>query len=310
MITINFRQRAIGLLFVILSASSIAVCAPSPRQPPDGVRFERDIVYGKAGGEELKLDLSRLKPAGNGKAADQTRKLLPCIVVIHGGGWSGGSKDQHDDITWTLAGRGYVAATIEYRLAPAHQFPAQVEDAKCAVRFLRAHAAEYGIDPKRIGAVGFSAGAHLSMMLGLTRPQDHLEGDGGSPDQSSAVQAVVSFFGPTDLTADDLPVITHGILKNFLGGSVPEKPKEARAASPITYVPAVGSLAPPMLLFQGSNDPLVPLTQAYRMIDAMTRAGAPGRVEILIGAGHGWGGEDLMRTAEETFAFFDRTLKH
>ncbi len=107
----------------------------------------------------MKLDLSRLKPAStNPNIADQTRKLLPCIIVIHGGGWSAGSKEDHDDLTWNLAGRGFVAATINYRLAPAHLFPAQIEDAKCAVRFLRAHAADYGIDPERIGAVGFSAG--------------------------------------------------------------------------------------------------------------------------------------------------------
>ncbi len=103
-----------------------------------------------------------------------------------------------------MAQQGYVSATIGYRLAPKHKFPAQVNDVKCAIRFLRAHADEYGIDPNRIGACGFSAGAHLAMMLGVVQKKDNLEGDGGNPDQSSAVQAVVSYFGPTDLTAEDI----------------------------------------------------------------------------------------------------------
>jgi acetyl esterase/lipase len=124
---------------------------------PGDVQFRADVVYGKAGDVELKLDLSRPKTDA---------KNLPCVVVVHGGGWAGGDKRQHDDITWEFARRGYVSATVGYRLAPAHPFPAQVQDVKCAVRYLRAHADKYGLDPNRIGAVGFSAGAHLSMMLG------------------------------------------------------------------------------------------------------------------------------------------------
>lgn len=304
-------HRNVFFLFICIALPTVAASAAPNRQPPQGILFQRDIVYGKGGDEDLKLDLSRLKPASTHPAiADQTRKLLPCIIVIHGGGWSAGSKEDHDDLTWNLAARGFVAATINYRLAPAHPFPAQIEDAKCAVRFLRAHAPEYGIDPKHIGAVGFSAGAHLSLMLAVARPQDHLEGEGGSADQSSAVQAAVSFSGPTDLNADDLPPITHGILQSFLGGPIDQKRKEARAASPITYLPEIGSLAPPILLFQGTVDPLVPVTQAYHMLDAMTAAGAPGRAEIVVGAGHGFARDDLFRAAEETFVFFERNLKH
>src|SRR5947208_436433 len=179
------------LHFVRFSTLLVACLALAPlaraadRKPPDDVEFTKDVVYGKGGGQDLKLDLSRPSHA-DGKR--------PCILVFHGGGWAAGNKDQHDDVTWTLAERGYVSATVGYRFAPDHRFPAQVEDAKCAVRFLRAHADKYGIDSERIGAVGFSAGAHLSMMLGATRKEDGLEGNGGWPDQSSKVQAVVSFF--------------------------------------------------------------------------------------------------------------------
>ena len=123
------------------------------------------------------------------------------------------------------------------------------------------------------------------MMLGVTTREDGLEGEGGSAEQSSRVQAVVSFFGPTDLLAADLPPVTDNILKNFLGGPKAEKADAARKASPVTYV---RKDAAPMLLFQGTADPLVPATQAYKMADAMTKAGVPGRVEILVGLGHGW----------------------
>jgi acetyl esterase/lipase len=279
----------------------LTVCSVAPAfaaEPPADVAFEKDVVYGKGGGADLVLDISRPK--------DATNQLLPCVAVIHGGGWSAGNKTQHDDVTWNFARKGYVCATVGYRLAPAHRFPAQVNDVKCAVRYLRANASKYGLDPQRIGAVGFSAGAHLSMMLGTMDKDDGLEGDGGWPDQSSKVQAVVSYFGPTDLAASDIPDASRGIVKNFIGGTPVEKPREYRQASPLTYVSPGDA---PMLLFQGTKDPLVPHTQAVEMIEAMTRYNVPGRVELLIGASHGWGDPELTRTINETYAFFDERLK-
>ena len=143
-------RRLAGWFAALLCTVAFAhPCHATDKEPPADVEFSRDVVYGKAGGQDLKLDLARPKKADH---------ALPCILVIHGGGWGAGNKEQHDDITWLLARRGYVAATVGYRLAPAHPFPAQVEDVKCAVRFLRANAGKYGIDPDRFGAVGFSAG--------------------------------------------------------------------------------------------------------------------------------------------------------
>ena len=285
--------RAAGVLLVLL-----ATTAAFAAEPPADVLFEKDLTYGKGGGVELKLNLSR--------PMDAAGKKLPCVLVMHGGGWAGGNRAQHDDITFRFARAGYVSATIGYRLAPAHQFPAQVHDVKAAVRFLRANAEKYGIDAQRFGAVGFSAGAHLSMMLGTTDKDDGLEGDGGSPDQPSKVQAVVAYFGPTDLAATDIPQSVQGILKNFIGGTAIEKPREYRQASPITYVSPADA---PMLLFQGTKDPLVPHTQAYAMVEAMTRYNIPGRVELLLNAGHGWGEPEIKRTVDSTFAFFDQHLK-
>ncbi len=286
---------SVGLLVLLLVSS-----AQAQPKAPEGVVFERDIIYGKAGDVELKLNLAR--PAGH----DDQAKPLPVIVVIHGGGWAAGSREGHNNLTWAYAQRGYVAVTISYRFAPAHLFPAQIEDAKCAVRYLRANAKKLNIRPDRIGAVGFSAGAHLSMMLATMDKEDGLEGEGGHADQSSKVQAAVSFVGPTDFTVDDLPPTSRNIIKTWLGGDLKEKAEAARLASPITYVSKGDA---PMLLFQGTVDPLIPNTQAYRMTEAMSKAGVKGRVEMILGGGHGWGGKEMEHTIDQTNRFFDQWLK-
>ena len=261
------------------------------------IKFDKDIVYGKGGDEELKLDLAQ---------PEKSDTPAPCIVVIHGGAWRSGNKGDLDQLARDFAARGYVAATVGYRFCPKYTFPAQIEDVKCAVRFLRAHAKDYNIDPMHFGAVGFSAGAHLSMMLGAMGKEDGLEGNGGSTDQSSQVQAVVSYFGPTDFLVTDLPDVSKGLVKDFVGGTSEQKTDAYRRASPITYVTKDDA---PMLLFQGTKDNLVPHTQAVRMVDALTSAGVPGRVELIAGAGHGWGGAELARTAQVMYAFFDEHLR-
>lgn len=288
---------AVGVWFVVTGVQAQQLPTQVPKQVPESVTFEKDVIYGRGGDEDLKLDLSR--PRNSDKPA-------PCIVVIHGGAWRAGNKAGHDNLTWMFAERGYVSATIGYRFCPKHPFPAQVEDAKCAVRYLRAHADKYGIDSNRVGAIGFSAGAHLSLMLGVMGKDDGFEGSGGWQDQPSQVSAVVSYFGPTDLAADDIPDLSKPLVKDFIGGTPQEKPEPTRQASPITYVSKGDA---PILFFQGTKDPLVPHTQAYRMIESLTKAGVPARAEILVGAGHGWGGNDLQRTITHTLDFFNEQLK-
>ncbi|MBI2823248.1 MAG: alpha/beta hydrolase [Planctomycetia bacterium] len=284
-------------LGLLLAATIAVVAPPAPAAAQDAdVDYQADIVYGKGSGEDLMLDLAT--PKGLDKPA-------PTIVFIHGGGWAAGHRNNMTGLAKQAAARGYVAATVSYRFAPKYVFPAQVEDCKCAVRWLRANAAERKIDPTRLGSAGVSAGAHLAMMLGTLDSSDGLEGEGGSSDQSSKVQTVVSFVGPVNLVGE-YPDASMRILQNFLGGRPQDKQDECRRASPITYV---NSGDAPMLLFYGTKDPLVPYDQAFQMTKALTDAGIPARIELMIGAGHGWIGKDMERSINEMFAFFDRHLK-
>lgn len=285
------------VVVALLVTSAAGLHAQDSPKVPEGIVYQADVEYGRGGDVPLHLDIAR--PA-------ETTGRLPCVVAIHGGAWRGGDKKAHTGLIFTLAQKGYIAATVQYRFCPAHRFPAQIEDVKCAVRYLRAHAEELSIDPEKIGAVGFSAGAHLSMMLGTMQASDGLEGEGGWADQSSAVQAVVSFAGPTNLGADDLPEVSQGLVKEFLGGTKDDVPEQYKLASPLTYITKGDA---PHLMFQGTKDQLVPHSQAIVMAEALSLAEVPGRVELLIGAGHGWGGVEQLRSFEETFRFFDHHLK-
>jgi acetyl esterase/lipase len=287
----------------LLTLALLALCTPllaqAPPKVPDGVAYEPDIEFGSGGDVKLALDLAR---------PEKLDKPAPCIVFIHGGGWQGGNRKLHVDHILKVAQRGYVSATIQYRLVPTATWPAQIEDVKCAIRYLRANAEKYKLDPDRIGAVGFSAGAHLSLLLGTMDKKDGLEGTGGHGDQSSKVNAVVAYFGPTDLAAEfpTKPFDIPALIQAFLGGTAADKAEAYKAASPITYVDKGDA---PTLIYHGTKDALVPFAQATAMAEAMTKAGMPGRIELLIGANHGWGGPEQDRTGEGSAAFFEQHLK-
>jgi acetyl esterase/lipase len=289
---------AAALPTVVLAEEPAATPAATETKADRGLEIDlrENVQYGTGAGEPLTLHLAKLKNAEGRR---------PVIAYIHGGGWRAGSKDGHKLDAIEAAKRGYVAVSIGYRFAPAHLFPAQIEDVKCAIRWLRANADELGIDPERIGAIGYSAGAHLSMMLGTMDSSDGFEGSGGSPDQSSKVQAVVAYFGPTNFEAT-YPAITVPIVEGFLGGSREQKPDAYKQASPVTYVNAGDA---PTLIYQGTKDILVPYEQAFEMATALTKAGVPGRVELLLGLGHGWKPEEMVRTQAGAMAFFDQYLK-
>ena len=284
-----------GIAVIVAAAGGMAsVLRAAEKAETD---YKPNITYANVGGEELQLDLA--SPRGLDHA-------VPGIVVIHGGGWAAGRRQDMTSMAKDFASRGYVAATISYRFAPKHRFPAQIEDVKCAVRYLRAHAKEMNIDPQRIGAIGISAGAHLSMMLGTLDSADGFEGDGGNPEQPSKVQAVVSFVGPVNLVREDYTDAQSRTLEAFLGGKPQDKRDDCRRASPITYINAGDA---PMLCFFGTKDPLISVDQAFQITSALAAAGVPGRVEVILGAGHGWLGSELTRTVDASANFFDEFLK-
>lgn len=263
------------------------------------VREQLDVVFSHVGGEDQQLDLF-VPTDGPGP--------YPAVVILHGGGWAKGSYVDHRQQAKTLAGQGYVAASVGYRLAPRHKFPAQIHDVKCAVRWLRANADRYAVDRESVGVIGYSAGAHLALLLGLTQAQDGLEGDGGHLEQSSSVQAVISLAGPTDLTRPDWPDITRPIIFDWIGGSLEQMPNVYRTASPITYVHRG---APPVLIVQGTEDKIVPYEQAKLLRSALRRARVPSRLETMYGKGHGenWTPEDVKHIEQMMREFLDKNLR-
>ena len=280
-----------------LALGGLLLLAIAQRGNP-GIVVERNLVYGKGGDTDLLLDLAMPK-SGAGP--------FPVVMFLHGRGWREGSRQDMNQFIEGMAGLGYVSVTIEYRLVPAARFPAQVEDCKAAVRWLRANATKYRIDPGQIGVVGFSAGGHLALMLGVTGPNDGLEGTGGNPDQSSRVQAVVSFFGPTDFSTRDWPGdLEREVIVPFLGGSVAERPDAYRKASPYNYVTKD---APPFLFFHGSDDELVPVDQSKRLADKLKNAGVPVQLVVLEGERHGFSDANNQKAMREMLDFLGERLK-
>jgi acetyl esterase/lipase len=269
---------------------------------PDGVTFVPNLAY-RDGHERWKLDL--VMPAEKGHSP------RPAIVFVHGGGWRSGDKRKSNFLGPALeyAAKGYVCITINYRLSQHAPFPACVEDVKNAVRWLRAHAEEYNVDPDRIGAHGNSAGAHLVSMLGLAKEDAGLEGDGPYQDQSSLVQAVC----PAATPADFLDWKNGQPIGNGQPGSIgllagPEDSFEARArrASPITHV---SKDAPPFLLVHGDADKTVPVAQSDRLEKALKDAGAKDITYLRFkGAGHGVFQQHQKETRPAMEKFFARTL--
>ena len=257
----------------------------------------RDIVYGVAGGVSLRLDVYR--------PSVLPRARMPVLVYVHGGGWRSGDKNNKDERLGPFARRGYFCASVGYRLSQQAKFPAQIHDVKCAVRFLRSHADEYHLDPDLFGAWGNSAGGHLVSLLGTSSGVPEFEGRGGWPGVSSAVRAVCSWYGPTDLCAlaaqygAEAP---DSSVTELLGVTAAVDLEAARRASPITHVSARSAA---FLLMAGDADPLVGLPPIRAFHERLRAAGVESTLIVYPGAGHGGA---VFDASPEPGRFFDRHL--
>jgi len=280
------RRVATAAAVTILVAAALSLLGdctvqaePSSAGLPDGTVIHTDVAYVSGGHPRQKLDLY-LPPASG---------PLPLVVFIHGGAFKMGDKADRPPLE--LVAAGYAVAAINYRLSQHALFPAQIEDCKAAVRWLRAHAPEYGLDSDRFAAYGPSAGGHLAAMLGTSGHVSAFD-VGEHLDVASRVQAVIDFFGPTDFLQMDAHRLPDGMLHDppdspeslLVGGAIQERPERVARANPVTYVTAD---APPFLIVHGDRDPLVPHHQSVLLAEALIRAGAFVSFYTVKGGGHG-----------------------
>ena len=275
---------------------------PASEIPP-GVKIIRDVEYAKVGGLALQLDLY---------IHADTRTPAPVVLYFHGGGWRNGNKSN------CLAGiplavKGYVVASVNYRLSQQAIFPAAIEDCKGAVRFLRANAAKYGVDPAHVAVMGDSAGGHLAALLGTSGGSKELEGaTGGNLEQSSRVQAVVDYYGPIDFIAilsqkSDIKRGEPGAPEvQLLGGRTLERKDLAIQASPLTYVTKDD---PPFLIVHGEKDPRVPREQPQALLEALQAAGVEARLHLVKNAKHGFNAAERNSVIPILTEFLDKHLK-
>lgn len=296
-----FPVRNTFLTFALLLSAAGGAAAqqakPGPKVP-DTVVFEAGVEYANPDGQHLKLDLARPKQ-GDGP--------FPAVLCIHGGGFRAGSREGYDGLCIRLAERGYVAATVTYRLAPKYRFPAAVHDVKAAVRWLRAHAGEYHIDPDRIGVTGGSAGGHLAQFLAVTGDVRRFEGDGGNPGVSSRVACVVNVYGPSDFTQSyGKSVDAAEVLPLWLGGNLEQAREIHIVASPLYWVTPD---AVPTLCIHGTADKYVAHEQSVQLVDRLRAAGVEAELLTLPGAGHGFRGDEAKQADTALFEFFHHHLK-
>ncbi len=286
------------LLRVALALSAVAGVACAGADP--AVKTTTDIEYARVGDQTLRLDLYQ---PGTGAA--------PLLVWVHGGAWERGSKTPMP-LTGLLE-HGYAIASLDFQPASAARFPGQVHEIKAAIRFLRASASRYGYDARRIGILGASSGGHLAALVGTSNGRADLEGSlGDYPQESSAVQAIVSYFGASNLTtilAQSTPFglgIRKPALKTMLGALPEEDEATAKLASPVFHVDGND---PPLLLLHGDQDPQMPINQSHELQGRYERAGLEADLIVVHGAGHG--GDEFFRApnTDRVAAFLDAHLR-
>jgi acetyl esterase/lipase len=250
-----------------------------------------DLPFKQVDEIELKLDLY---------LPDQ-RSPVPVVVWVTGGEWTEVGKGDCARLAAWLTRDGFAVAGIEYRVSGQARFPAQIRDCKSAVRWLRANTDQYGLDARRVGAWGDSAGGHLVQLLGSTAGVAEFEEPGIDPDRGSEVQAVCAFYGPSDLT--DLPV-GRALLRQLLGTDPVKDPERATWASPIYYA---NEDSAPHLLAHGDADRTVPISHSYRLLHRLQQRGVPASLFVRKGIGHDGSAfyryEPLRQRISEFFAY-------
>lgn len=291
-----------ALLTLISDARQRAPSAPqaAPRsdlQPEiGGTSVQENVVYAKVNGTELHVDTY--------EPDETSAKPRPAIILIHGGGWSAFDKSTMRGMGGFLSRSGFVAFAVDYRLFKAgeNRWPAQLDDVQRAVRWVRANAAKYGVDPGHIGAFGHSAGAQLAALLGMEDTRDNT--DLALAKYSSRVQAVVDVSGPSDFTRDHDPD-GDAFFTAFLGASFSQKPELWRDASPVFHVAKNDA---PFLIVHGTQDQDVPIAQAQELNDKLKAAGVPVTF-IKVDDVHTFRNPDVrMQLALESREFFSRYL--
>jgi acetyl esterase/lipase len=296
--------------FFVLVAPQAPAQKPEPKRPavPKGFVAEYDVPYVPNGDPAQVLDIFFPEK--------RAEKPQPLLVWVHGGGWSGGSKTQLPYLN-QLA-RGYIVASIEYRFSQKALSPAQIQDCQAAIRWLRANARKYNIDPSHIGVGGASAGGHLVALLGTSGGQNAFPPIGGNEDQSDRVQAVCDIFGPTNFWTVVKQAEEDKNVKYFykwnqgdpysklIGAKLGQDKEKCDAVSPVHYVRKDN---PPFLILHGDRDALVPFAQSVELADLLTKAGVKVTLQRLPGANHGGPAFELPAVRRLTEAFFDKYLK-
>lgn len=257
-----------------LTAQETNSAKPAP-SPDAGIEMQ-DVVIGKGGDMNLRGVI--LAPAN-------ATATMPGVIWIHGGGWKGGTYKGNLTIPKFLAAHGFVCLSIEYRVVKIARWPAQIEDCKLGVRWFRANAARYHVDPNRIAVGGESAGGHLALCVGTMTDVAAYEGTGGTPGESSAVQAVVDFYGPADFVTPGIYSAQAMKLTEELMGKPLEGNEDLwKSGSPAHQVKPG---APPMLLIHGTADGLVPMGQSLAMAEALKKANVPYELIVAERGRHG-----------------------
>lgn len=294
-------MKTLLLTLALLTTSLLA-------QLPAGIKMEKDIAYIEGGDEAQKLDIYVPETPAD--------KPLPLIVHIHGGGWRAGNKFPCPVSATVL--KGYAVASVEYRFSQKAVFPAQIQDCQAAIRWLRAHAKQYHFDTDHLGAVGGSAGGHLSALVGTAGGKKAFPAIGGHLDESDRVQAVIDIYGPADFStvvqqaADDKNVknifdfnTPSDPYSSLIGTKLDDKPK-ADAVSPVHYV---SKDSPPFLILHGTHDTLVPYAQSVQLEAALKAQSVPVWLQTLPGSGHGGPAFGKPAVIQLMQAFFDKHLK-